>query len=276
RGVTAVKRAVIIVIGKAIGDYLRDRQLTIYLEEADGETPAATLVLAKGKAAEKPITLLEGYQEIMFSDGDLPLAVKAQDESEVPLTVYVNGEVIAYDETDGYAFPEQLAENPVVKIYTESQPSISVEYEINAPAYEVVITHDRHTVVDNTKRHSVLPGTEISFRLNPRSVPKFYTLSRAAAEGPAVTVNDDDLTPDANGVYTLKVTREHATSGIHIAVNQGDNVPTGIDEVLGDKTAVDIYDLNGRTVMKGATREEIDRLPAGVYIVGGRKVLLDK
>ena len=46
--------------------------------------------------------------------------------------------------------------------------------------------------------------------------------------------------------------------------------------MLGGSTAVDVYDLRGNRLLKAATRADIDCLPAGVYIIGGRKVLLNR
>ena len=263
-------------ISLVMGDFTRDRQLTLYLEETDNDvSPSASVVLSSGKAVEKEIALLTGYQEIMFADSDLPLAVINTAGNAKPLSVYVDGTEISYTEGSGYSFPSQLADNPVVKIFTESQRSVSVEYEVYVPDYVVEITHDRHTVVDHTKRHSVLPGTEITFRFSPKAASRAYTPSRAAGETPSVLVNDEPLSADANGVYTLKVTRQHADTGVHVSLSQGDD-SLGIEEILDDATAADVYNLAGRRVLRNAFREDIEKLPSGVYIINGRKVLIGK
>ena len=260
-----------------IGDYVRNRALMVYLDENSVDDSAvAALVLASGKVAAKEVTLLPGYQEILFADTDLPLAIRALDGVDTPFAVYLNNEEIPFSAEAGYAFPATITDNSVVKIFTERQSSIKVEYKVNAPYHDVTVTHDRNTDIDYLKAHTVLPGTEITLRLTPRTAQSMYAMSRTATDTPIVTLNGEKLTPVEDGLYTIKATSAHAPSGILVAVNPENDGSTGIDEVMGGSTAVDVYDLRGNRLLKAATRADIDRLPAGVYIIGGRKVLLNR
>ena len=68
----------------------------------------------------------------------------------------------------------------------------------------------------------------------------------------------------ANGTDgTLKI------FGIEIEKN-----PTAIDDIFADDKPMDIYTLSGQKVRSGAT--SLQGLPAGVYIVGGKKVVVSK
>lgn len=49
---------------------------------------------------------------------------------------------------------------------------------------------------------------------------------------------------------------------------------TGITSVLSDSDTLNIYDLNGRLVKRLATASDIYSLPAGIYIQGGKKVII--
>ncbi len=50
---------------------------------------------------------------------------------------------------------------------------------------------------------------------------------------------------------------------------------TGIGEVTNDdERPADVYDLQGVLVRRAATAAEVEALPAGIYIVGGKKVLV--
>ena len=68
----------------------------------------------------------------------------------------------------------------------------------------------------------------------------------------------------ANGTDgTLKI------FGIEIEKN-----PTAIDDIFAADKPIDIYTLSGQKVRSGAT--SLQGLPAGVYIVGGKKVVVSK
>jgi len=68
----------------------------------------------------------------------------------------------------------------------------------------------------------------------------------------------------ANGTDgTLKI------FGIEIEKN-----PTAIDDIFADDKPMDVYTLSGQKVRSGAT--SLQGLPAGVYIVGGKKVVVSK
>ena len=47
---------------------------------------------------------------------------------------------------------------------------------------------------------------------------------------------------------------------------------TGVEAVLGEDAAADVYNVAGYLVKTGATADEIRALPAGIYIVKGQKI----
>ena len=49
---------------------------------------------------------------------------------------------------------------------------------------------------------------------------------------------------------------------------------SGIDDVIGDAKPQDVYNAQGILIKKDSTEEDISRLPAGIYIVGGKKRLI--
>ena len=53
-----------------------------------------------------------------------------------------------------------------------------------------------------------------------------------------------------------------------------DNVATaieGVTELTGNDRELRVYNINGQLVMRGS-RKDLERLPAGIYIVNGKKV----
>lgn len=59
------------------------------------------------------------------------------------------------------------------------------------------------------------------------------------------------------------------------------SIPTGVEEVeqeyISDKySSNDIYNIHGVCIKRGATNDDIESLPAGIYIINGKKVLKNK
>ncbi|MDE5607406.1 MAG: hypothetical protein K2I64_00530 [Muribaculaceae bacterium] len=267
-----------------MGDYPRDVELMIYVEEDVDEQQITHLILGEGTTVEKVIALRPGYQTVNIHQSDLPLAVTTTAEANA--RVYLGSAEIAFNGT-AYEFPAALEAKSVVKIYTDEQPVIKLKYEVDLKDYDFTVWHDTQADVEvsTDEEHSVLPGTEISFMITPKAEMSVLSTARKAPEietqaedGPVVTVNDEDITPDSEGVYTVKATAAHAAGGLSIkAVTPAadpDDPNTGADEIAADESEVDVYNVNGILLIKGATRDEISKLPAGVYIVGGQKKIV--
>lgn len=99
-------------------------------------------------------------------------------------------------------------------------------------------------------KHSVLPGTEISIK--PET-------------GYDVTVKVDNVerSADADGAYVVNVM---ANTAIEIST-----ASSGINDIEAAKTASsDVYNLQGVRIARNA---DIKQLPAGIYIVNGKKII---
>ena len=267
-----------------MGEYNRDVELLVYVEDLVENNQISHVVLSEGKSVVKNVALAPGYQTVMIHKADLPLAVTttAQEKAKV----YVNNELL--EEVDGkYQFPDELPAKSIVKIYSEEQYKISVEYTIDLRGYDFKVWHDRQqdVAINTADIHEVLPGTEISFTLTPQAAPEAlaYNAIRTMADeeetddSPAVTINDEPVTPDENGVYTLKVNDSHI-NGISIKAISPEvtnpDIPTGVEAILADGETANVYDLNGTLILKNATTGDLKKLPAGIYIINGEKHLM--
>lgn len=266
-----------------MGDYIRNASLMVYLEETveeeDENAPISHLVLAPATAVEKTIALNKGYQTVMVANDDLPLAVTTI--AGVNATVFLNNEEV--EMVDGiYSFPAELPENSIVKIFVERPEGIAkaeVTYDFyRIKDYVVSLTHDNMPMAVDTKNtHRLLPGTEIRFTVSAinAQTPDFKTLADETAAPFTVKVNDEELEPQQDGSYMVKVNDDHIANGLKIEVVQ-DGVTSAIDMISADSQAVDIYGLNGVMIKKGATAADISRLPAGIYIVNGTKTYIGR
>ncbi|MDE6142718.1 MAG: hypothetical protein K2F94_01430, partial [Muribaculaceae bacterium] len=53
-----------------------------------------------------------------------------------------------------------------------------------------------------------------------------------------------------------------------------DEYTAGVDDIALDETASnDVYNMHGVLILRDATDAQIDALPRGIYIIGGRKVM---
>jgi hypothetical protein len=75
-------------------------------------------------------------------------------------------------------------------------------------------------------------------------------------------------------------TEEYQGSRLEMIMPQGNLAVTAIFDATGIRTisnqttkAKDIYDLNGRKVRSGST--SLEGLPRGIYIIGGKKVIVN-
>ena len=64
------------------------------------------------------------------------------------------------------------------------------------------------------------------------------------------------------------------TSRISEGVLVVKDVVTGISGALADSDPLNVYDLQGRLVSRQATATSTEGLPKGIYIRGGRKVIV--
>ena len=80
-----------------------------------------------------------------------------------------------------------------------------------------------------------------------------------------VTVDGEKANIDENGNYVVEVTKD-----TEIAISE----PSGIENINIEKIAnSNVYNMQGILIIKNANAEQIDALPAGFYIVNGKKVI---
>jgi hypothetical protein len=75
------------------------------------------------------------------------------------------------------------------------------------------------------------------------------------------------------GIWDLNYYRKHAYAGFVRGLNGGE--PAGIGSVEADKTvdtSKGVYSLNGMRM----NTTSLDGLPAGIYVVNGKKVVISR
>lgn len=75
-------------------------------------------------------------------------------------------------------------------------------------------------------------------------------------------------------VSTLKCTLTDASGDVFSMNFVFDTTDSGVAEIAGEAESYDVYSVAGVRVLKGAHAEALEQLPAGLYIVNGKKVLV--
>lgn len=236
--------------------YVRDKALTLYVDRVDPESYSEYFNMTlhpEYSNDELTFTLYSssvqaGYSTVMFNSDDVPFRLSGSDT----FIAYFNG--VKCENEGLYTVTyniNEAADGDVLKIYYGEPATYNVTYTIDSEA-AVEVRHDRTQVIDNPSTHAVLASTEVQI------VP-----AKADAEL-VVKANDADVEKNAEGKYVITVKGDTA---VNVAPKKIDS----IDSVTADSLNPDapVYNLQGIQVGTAATA---DRLPAGVYIVNGRKV----
>ncbi|MDD7529088.1 MAG: hypothetical protein PUK04_06480 [Bacteroidales bacterium] len=150
----------------------------------------------------------------------------------------------------GYSAPETSSYG---QFTASNNDSIVVNILLSASfniAGSATVTMVSPVDVDPAKTWYVSPETNVQFR----------------TDGSSVKVNDNDVTADSEGVYTVTISENNTTIAI------GAPTPTAIESVTIEKPRNNnVYTLQGILLIQDASEAQIDALPRGLYIINGEK-----
>lgn len=193
-----------------------------------------------------------GYNLVKFDpDFDNPAQVSFYVKDASIVNFYINGEK---QETNTTFSGITLADGDVLKAYLLGAPA---EYSVSFASKEGsdfgftdVVRDVIVPVSDVSTPLSVLTDTQISFRLTGTTL---------------VTANGKALSADESGVYTLSINE-------NTAILAGGE-PTSVANVSAADSR-NVYSLQGVLLLQDATEAQIQSLPAGMYIIGGKATYL--
>lgn len=233
-------------------EIVRDKTVVIYIDDITAAQNGAYVTRSSDHSS---INVATGHTVVPFYDQDVPLIINAYG---APVTkLYLNGEEVQPYYSGGTSFYVTPADGDVVMLYLAAEPSThNVTFDITAESTEVNVVANLITTVDDfTTPLSVLTGTLVS--IQPEN-----------GDAVDVTVNGVLANPGEDGSYDLTITSD-------TTVKVSDKVPDGIGNVTaGGNDTADVYNLQGVLVRKNATASGISTLPAGIYISGGKKVVV--
>lgn len=225
----------------------RDQKIAIYITDID---MWSNLTISVGKSTVKD--LKNGYNVREYALDELAsVGVIGNswyyDTSDAQL--YVNDKLQTPLYTGSFQFDlYDLEDGDVLKVFFKGAPS---QYDVTFETEDGVEIKDAmHDIVasfDPAEVQRCFKGTKISF----------------AASDASVKVNDTALGPSENGRYEFEVEGE-----TNVTVSKGSS--NSLEEISIEQDADSIYTIEGIRVT------ESTKLPSGIYIKNGRKVLVSR
>lgn len=247
--ITVAEGMVIKVVSGAI---TRDKTAMIYVDDVTKAEHGHSF----SRSDRSSIDLANGYNEIEFYDGDIPAMISFYGSPSV--SAYKNDELISPDYTGGTSYTlNELADGDVVKVFLAGAPSTyNVTFDVTGSAANATVTRDKIKAVEDWNAgFQTLQGTEVSIK---------------AAEGynMEASIGEDVLTPDESGNCTFTV---DADTNVKVVISS----TSGIKDISNGNAGGngDIYNLQGVLLKKGAASVDAENLPAGIYVINGKKVV---
>lgn len=240
------------VIEVTTGRYVADQTLVVWMDNRDIALDYFSFV-SQTERTEFPIST--GYNIIEYYQALSPFGLSWYSSTGIVADphIYVNDEEISpmYQGSTSYQFgPEN---NSVVKIFLTTQPEECTVVVANEQQLPVSIKRDIVVPVEAAETQC-FAGTKFEIK------PEGDTLIEVA-------VNQTKVEADENGAFVFTVTEPQTAVAI-TADNSSAITEIGTDAVNADS---DVFNLQG---IKVGTAADLDRLPAGVYITAGKKVLV--
>ena len=247
-----VKEGIVITVVSGAID--RNQTAMVYVDDK----AAAIYYFSFIRSDRSEVEIANGYNEVKFYDGDNPFQFGWAGS---PVNnIFQNGVAVDPQYSGGSTYLVTLADGDVVKVYLAADP---VNYNVTFTATEdalskVGVIRDRIVAVANpAEGFSVTNGTEVA--IVPNDTEAELTVS----------VNDAEIEAGEDGNYTFIV---NADSNVAITLPS-----TGIEGVNVDAQANgNVYNTQGVLVMKNADAAKVNALPAGIYLMNGKKIVVRK
>lgn len=196
-----------------------------------------------------------GYTEFDFSENSYNPFGLGWAGDNIQKFVFLNGEAKSPNYDGGSFWNLTLADGDVVKAFVAAEPvncTVSIDAE-EGVATEVTV--DRISpVADWSEGISCFNGTEVAIAASLEDPDKTVV----------VTLNDEPIVAGEDGKYVFVV--ENETNSVSITTTT-----SGVKSMISDKTVSPVFNLQGIRV---ANSDDLNNLPAGVYVVDGKKVVV--
>ena len=227
---------------------VRDQVLVIYAEDL------APFYYSYFQNSERAyLTVEQGYNVINYATFEMPpMQFALYSSLEVnPLQVYLNNALVAPTYENGSSYTLNEFDNySVLKLYVTTPELYNVTFDIE-DGVDAEVVRDMAIPVDTAAGFEALTNTMVTVDTK--------------GQGVVVKVNDAVQTPE-EGIVSFAVT---GNTNVSIAKDVVDGI-----EAVGAENAYHVYNLQGIEVVRNADASAVEALPAGIYVVNGKKVVV--
>lgn len=227
----------------------RDKTAIFYIDDRS----AATQYFNFGRSDRSTIDISTGYNTIAFYDGDNKFGLSWYGAEYA--NVIQNGEAVSPIYENSTTYELTFADGDIIKVYLASNPEeCNVRFNVEGDGNMVSVTRD---IIDEVTAwedgFTVLEGTRLH-------------IAPAESHHIMVSIDGTPVDADEDGSCDIDITDD---TDITVNVDDYDSVE-GI--ITDTDRHVDVYNMQGIPVVRNASPDRIDALPAGLYIIDGKKV----
>lgn len=226
----------------------RDKVATIWVDDINAAQYGYSIQRYSDRAS---VNLISGEAvTVNFDDSDNPYYMSFY----VPTCclIFNNGVYLEPQYEGSTSYYVTLANGDAVKVYLANEPEkFAVTFTQNIADAVASVSTDGQIYDNWAAGFTALNGTKVAVSI--------------ADEKAEVTVNGEKATTDENGNYVVEITND-----TDIVISESSSV-----ECINIKNANNnnVYNMQGILVIKNANAEQINALPAGLYIINGKKVI---
>lgn len=223
-----------------------DKELVFWIDDR----AAADQYFSFQGSDRSTINIESGYNIVEYYEKMNPFSLSFYSSAPLVGKVYIDGEQVnpLYEGSSSYDL--NVADKSVVKAFLTTEPEeCNVKVNLNDNP-DVTVAYDILTdVTEFPAEIKVFKGT-------------LFTITPAADENITVIAGEVEIAQNEDGIYEIEIA--DADTEITIAKT------TGIASVTNATANSDIYNVLGVKVGESA---DFNRLPAGIYILNGKKVI---
>lgn len=229
-------------------EYPRDNEVAVYLDPQTDWQYRSVSLSSEDVFRSEEIKLHPGYNVVKYNMEDLPLSLGFAPENLTLETcsVYVNDELF----NTGYLVYD-LPDGSVIMAYGQTPERYDVTFDIEE-GVGFTMLRDVIQEISDPEDQTVLQGTR-------------YDIIPADPMNVVVKINGFEPMLE-NDRYIVNIDAD-----TEITIEKG--IPSEADIVVENKE-YDVYTLQGIRVLRSASKSDLQNLPAGIYIVNGKKLQL--
>lgn len=226
----------------------RDKVATIWVDDINAAQYGYSIQRYSDRAS---VNLISGEAvTVNFDDSDNPYYMSFY----VPTCclIFNNGVYIEPQYEGSTSFYVTLADGDAVKVYLANEPEkFAVTFTQNIADAVASVYTDGQAYANWSTGFTALNGTKVAVSI--------------ADEKAEVTVGGEKAATDENGNYVVEITKD-----TEIVISEASGVENINLENVGNGN---VYNMQGVLIIKNAKGEDINALPAGLYIINGKKVI---